>query len=85
LVTHAHSRKWCASLEEECSYNNCSWVLVLVYGLGLSTWCATLGERCALSLSWLSVGPNVASEIILSIKVYGARGWLRASGWVTIL
>ena len=36
-------------------------------------------------LSWLSVGSSVASGIILSSKGYGARGWLRAYGWVTIL
>jgi hypothetical protein len=37
------------------------------------------------ALSWLSVGSSVASGIILSSKGYGAWGWLRAYGWVTIL
>jgi hypothetical protein len=37
------------------------------------------------ALSWLSVGSSVASGIILSRKGYGARGWLRAYGWVTIV
>jgi hypothetical protein len=36
-------------------------------------------------LSWLSVGSSVASRIILSRKGYGARGWLCAYGWVTIV
>jgi hypothetical protein len=36
-------------------------------------------------LSWLSIGSSVASGIILSSKGYGAQGWLRAYGWVTIL
>jgi hypothetical protein len=36
-------------------------------------------------LSWLSVGSSTAFIIILSIKGYGARGWLRAYGWVKIL
>jgi hypothetical protein len=37
------------------------------------------------ALTWLSVGSSAASRIILSSKGYGARGWLRAYGWVTIL
>jgi hypothetical protein len=36
-------------------------------------------------LSWLSVVSSVASRITLSSKGYGARGWLCAYGWVTIL
>jgi hypothetical protein len=37
------------------------------------------------TLSWLSIGSSVASAIILSSKGYGAQGWLRPYGWVTIL
>ena len=37
------------------------------------------------TLSWLSVGSSATSGIILSSKGYGARGWLCAYGWVTIL
>jgi hypothetical protein len=36
-------------------------------------------------LSWLSVGSSAAFGIILSRKGYGARGWLCAYGWVTIV
>jgi hypothetical protein len=36
-------------------------------------------------LYWLSIGYSVAFDIILSSKGYGARGWLCAYGWVTIL
>ena len=36
-------------------------------------------------LSWLYVSSSAASRIILYSKGYGARGWLRAYGWVTIL
>jgi hypothetical protein len=36
-------------------------------------------------LSCLSMVSSVSSKITLSSKGYGARGWLHAYGWVTIL
>jgi hypothetical protein len=47
-----------------------SWSVVWDFLLGVTTF----GERCSLSLSWLSFGSSVASRIILSVKGYGARG-----------
>jgi hypothetical protein len=64
------------------------WLLVMVWTFCLvMVWilCLVLAlERD--TLSWLAIGFKVCfSRIILSVKVKGARGWLRAYGWVTIL
>jgi hypothetical protein len=42
-------------------------------------------EKGVLSFEFLSFGSSASSKIILSVKGYGARGWLCAYGWVTIL
>jgi hypothetical protein len=63
---------------------------LLQLGIGLGFWfldfllgALSLRERC--DLSWLSIRSGTAFGIILSVKGYGARGWLHAYGWVTIL
>jgi hypothetical protein len=60
-------------------------VMVLVYGLDFLVSGYFLGmvalERDTLSFDWLL---RFASVIIMSDKFKGARGWLRAYGWVTI-
>jgi hypothetical protein len=61
-------------------------LLQLSIVIGLSFWDFLPG---ALSLendalSWLSVGSNAASRIILSNKGYCAWGWMHAYGWVKI-
>jgi hypothetical protein len=60
----------------------------LQLGIGLGLWFGNFYLVCYLwkrrTISWLSVGFGTASIIILSVKGYGAWGWLHAYGWVTI-